>query len=344
MSQFLHLLHWWINVCNEICLFGSNSNVEVDVHELVVHVRLGISISFDDSFIASAETKGLDWKTHELPKCSWGESLAILGFTTANFPLFRNPKNFPEDFLVCVFRSRKCGFSIGALFPTIIVVRIFWNFRVEFNSKLVCCWWEGTWQGNMHVSSTFFFVISMWSWLVLNDGFGFAFGSYCIGRWSGTFVAMHGLWCDANCAASLNWLMWFVESHGHFVGASMFRRGLTEVQWFGWDVVFSITLWMPASFLSPKSRWWVLFETLFCSLRFANNHMLCQRIVFGEQEYSWRWRAYDLDLGLDMTLQPANLLRWEFQFLRPARTTHLRCRCRTRTTWKCTNDEPHLYP
>ena len=39
-----------------------------------------------------------------------------------------------------VFRSRKCGFSIGALFPTIIVVRIFWNFRVEFNSKLVCCW------------------------------------------------------------------------------------------------------------------------------------------------------------------------------------------------------------
>ena len=69
-----------------------------------------------------------------------GKSLAILGFTTANFPLFRIPKNFSEDFLACVFRSRKCGFSIGALFPTIIVVRIFGNFRVEFNSKLVCCW------------------------------------------------------------------------------------------------------------------------------------------------------------------------------------------------------------
>ena len=57
-------------MCNEICFFGSNSNVEVDVHELVVHVRLGICISFDDSFIASAESMELDWKTHELPKCS----------------------------------------------------------------------------------------------------------------------------------------------------------------------------------------------------------------------------------------------------------------------------------
>ena len=77
----------------------------------------------------------------------------------------------------------------------------------------------------------------------------------------------------------------------------MFRRGLTEVQWFGWDVVFSITLWMPASFLFlPNLGDEFFFETLFCSLRFANNHMLCQRIVFGEQEYSctlWRWRAYD---------------------------------------------------
>ena len=145
---------------------------------------------------------------------------------------------------------------------------------------------------------------------------------------------MHGLWCDANCVASLNWLMWFVES----------RRGLTEVQWFGWDVVFrSLCGWQPV-FCLPNLGDEFFFETLFCSLRFKNNHMLCQRIVFGEQEYSWRWRAYDLDLGLDMTLRPANLLRWEFQFLRPAKTTHLRCRCRTRTTWKCTNDEPHLYP
>ena len=34
------------------------------------HVRLGICISFHDSFITSAETKGLDWKTHKLSKCS----------------------------------------------------------------------------------------------------------------------------------------------------------------------------------------------------------------------------------------------------------------------------------
>ena len=40
-------------------------NVEIDFH-----VRLDICISFDDSFIVSAGTNGLDWKTHELPKCS----------------------------------------------------------------------------------------------------------------------------------------------------------------------------------------------------------------------------------------------------------------------------------
>ena len=50
---------------------------------------------------------------------------------------------------------------------------------------------------------------------------------------------------------------------------------------------FSITLWMPASFLSlPNLGDEFFFEALFCSLRFANIHMLCQRIVFGEQEYS----------------------------------------------------------
>ena len=48
-------------MCNEICPFGSNSNVEVDVHELVFHVRLGICISFDDSFIVSGEIKGRSW-------------------------------------------------------------------------------------------------------------------------------------------------------------------------------------------------------------------------------------------------------------------------------------------
>ena len=171
------------------------------------------------------------------------------------------------------------------------------------------------------------------------DGFGFAFGSYCIGRWSGTFVAMHGLWCDANCAASLNWLMWFVESHGYFVSASTFRRCLTEVQWIGWDVVFRSLCGCQPVFCLPNLGDEFFFETLFCSLRFANNHMLCQRIVFSEQEYSctlWRWRAYDLDLGLDMTLRPATLQRWEFQFLRLAKTTHLRCRCRMCRTWKCT--------
>ena len=100
-------------------------------------------------------------------------------------------------------------------------------------------------------------------------------------------------------------------------------------------------------FVSPKSRWWVVFWNSVLFIKIRNNHMLCQRIVFGEQEYLctfWRWRAYDLDLGLDMILRPANLQRWEFQFLRLAKTTPLAQRCRTRRSWKCTNDEPHLYP
>ena len=140
-------------------------------------------------------------------------------------------------------------------------------------------------------------------------------------------------WCDL--LNHMFWsLRWCVHVQAGFDRSSMVRLGCG----------FSSTLWMPASFCLPNLGDEFFFETLFCSLRFANNHMLCQRIVFGEQEYSWRWRAYDLDLGLDMTLRPANLLRWEFQFLRLAKTTPPTQRCRTRTTWKCTNDEPHLYP
>ena len=140
-----------------------------------------------------------------------------------------------EDFLVCVFRPRKCGFSIGALFPTIIVVMMFWNFRVKFNWKLVFLVREPC-QGNMRV---FFqdscFVILMWSWFVLNDGFGFAIGSNCIGRFSGTFVASL-MWCQLHYKSQLiDVIRW---SHGHCVSASMFRRGLTPIQWIGWDAVF----------------------------------------------------------------------------------------------------------
>ena len=66
--------------------------------------RFDICISSDDSFIASAETKG------GVAEMFMRRKLCHLGFTTANFPLFRFPKNFSKDFLACVFRSRKCGF------------------------------------------------------------------------------------------------------------------------------------------------------------------------------------------------------------------------------------------
>ena len=58
--------------------------------EIDFHVRLDICISFDDSFIASAETKVLDWKTHELPKCSWGELPS--GFRHCQFSLVQKSK------------------------------------------------------------------------------------------------------------------------------------------------------------------------------------------------------------------------------------------------------------
>ena len=50
----------------------------------------------DDSFIASAETKGLDWKTHELSKCSWGELPS--GFHHCHFSLVQNSKEFLRGF------------------------------------------------------------------------------------------------------------------------------------------------------------------------------------------------------------------------------------------------------
>ena len=104
-------------------------NVEVDVH-----VRLDICISFDDSFIASAEIKGLDWKTHELPKCSWVELPS--GFHHCQFSLVQKSKEFLRWIFWLVW-SDHASAVFGVLFPTIIVVRIFWNFRFEFNSKCV---------------------------------------------------------------------------------------------------------------------------------------------------------------------------------------------------------------
>ena len=313
MSQFLHLLHGWINVCNEICLFGSNSNVEVDVHELVVHVRLGISISFDDSFIASAETKGLDWETHDVHEGkalpSWASPLPIFlcsEFQRISQRIFwlvcSDHASAVSALARCFQRSLLlgfCGISALSLIQSWCVV------GEKEHGKETCMFLQH-----------FFFVISMWSWLVLNDGL------------LGSLLEVIVLACDLEHSlqcmvfdvmpivlpVSIDWCDLFrqcVHVQAGFDRSSMDRLGCG----------FSITLWIPANFLSlPNLGDEFFFETLFCSLRFANNHMLCQRIVFGEQEYSrtlWRWRAYDLDLGLDMTLRPANLLRWNFNFFVP---------------------------
>ena len=153
MSQFLHILQGWINMCNEICPFECGSRrswVGLSCPSWHLHQFWWLVYRFSRNKGAGLENTGIAEMFMRGKPCH-------LGFTTANFPLFRIPKNFSEDFLAGVFRSRTCGFSIGALFPTIIVVRIFWNFHVEFNGKLACCWWEGIWQGNMRVSSTFLF-------------------------------------------------------------------------------------------------------------------------------------------------------------------------------------------
>ena len=262
MSQFLHLLHGWINVCNEICLFGSNSNVEVDVHELVVHVRLGISISFDDSFIASAETKGLDWETHDVHEGkalpSWASPLPIFlcsEFQRISQRIFwlvcSDHASAVSALARCFQRSLLlgfCGISALSLIQSWCVV------GEKEHGKETCMFLQH-----------FFFVISMWSWLGSEWwSFGFAIGSNCIGMWSGTFVAMHGLWCDAIVLpVSIDWCDLFrqcVHVQAGFDRSSMDRLGCG----------FSITLWIPANFLSlPKSRWWVLFwnSVLFIKIR-----------------------------------------------------------------------------
>ena len=313
---FLHTLHGWINVQWDLPFWMWKSTF--------ISVLTSASVSVIRS---SLQRKQRGWIGKHTNRRNVHEVNCHLGFTTANFPLFRIPKNFSEDFLVCVFRSRKCGFNMSVWFPTIIAVRIFWNFRVEFNSKLVCFWWEGTWQGNMRVSSTFLFPdidvklvrsewwswVRYWKWL------------YWQVIWNIRGNAWSSMWCELRCKSQLIDVICWITCSGHCVGASMFRRCLTEVQWIGWDVVF-FDHFVDASqfFVSPKSRWWVVFWNSILFIKIRNNHMLCQRIVFGEQEYSctlWRWRAYDLDLGLDMTLRTANSQRWEFQFLRLAKTT-----------------------
>ena len=124
--QFLHTLHGWINVQWDLPFSLWKSTF--------MSVLTSASVSMIRS---SLQRKQRGWIGKHTNCRNVHEVNCHLGFTTANFPLFSNPKNFSEDFLVCVFRSRRCGFSIGVLFPTIIVVRIFWNFHVEFNWKCV---------------------------------------------------------------------------------------------------------------------------------------------------------------------------------------------------------------
>ena len=133
-------------------------------------------------------------------------------------------------------------------------------------------------------------------------------------------------------------LRWCVHVQAGFDRSSMVRLGCG----------FSISLWMPASFLSlPNLGDELFFETLFCSLRFATTTCFANGLFSANRSVHAHCHGDErmiLDLGLDMTLRPAYLQRWEFQFLCLAKTTPLAQRCRTRRTWKCTNDEPHLYP
>ena len=85
--------------------------------------------------------------------------------------------------------------------------------------------------------------------------------------------------------------MRFVESHVlviALVRQAGFDRSSMEWLWCG----FSITLWMPASFLSlPNLGDEFIFWNSILFIKIRNNHMLCQLIVFGEQENSctpWR--------------------------------------------------------
>ena len=318
-------------------------NVEVDVH-----VRLDICTSFDDSFIASAETKGMDWKTHELPKCSWGE-LPSWDSPLPIFPCSEFQRISQRIFwLVCSDHASAVS-ALALCFQRSLLLGFFGISTLSSIESWCVVGEKEHGKETCVFRQHFSFVIPMWSWFVLNDGLGFAIGSNCIGRWSGTFVTMHGLWCDANLVASLNWLMWFVESHVLVIALVRPCSGGVWPKFNG-----SVGMWFfdhfvdASQFLSlPNLGDELFFETLFCPLTFATT-TCCANGLFSANTSTHAHCDGDermiLDLGLDMTLRPANLQRWEFQFFCLAKTTRLTQRCPTRTTWKCTNDEPHLYP
>ena len=187
--------------------------MEVDVHELVFHVQSWHLHQF--RWLVHRFSGNKDWigKHTNCRNVHEGKALYIWASPLPIFPCSDVQRISQRIFWFCVFRSRTCGFSIGVLFPTIIVVRIFWNFRVKFNSKLVCRWWEGTWQGNMRVSSTFLFrdidvklIRSEW-WFWVRDWKLL----YWQVIWNIRGNAWSLIWCQL--CASLNWLMRFVESH-----------------------------------------------------------------------------------------------------------------------------------
>ena len=322
--QFLHILHGWINVQWDLP-FGSNSNVEVDVHELVMSVLKSASVLMTR---LSFQRKQRGWIEKHTNCRNVHEGNCHLGFTIANFSLFRCPKNFSEDFLVCVFRSRKCGFSIGVMFPTIIVVRIFWNFHVEFNWKLVCRWWEGTWQGNMRVLSTFLFpngeVGSFWMMVLGSLLEVIVLAGDLEHSWQCTVFDVMPIalqvsidWCDL--LNHMFWsLRWCVHVQAGFDRSSMVRLGCGFFDHFVDASQF---------FVSPKFWWWVLFWNfiLFIKIR-KQPHVVPTDCLFSANRSTHAHcngnERMILDLGMDMTLRPATLLRWNFNFF-VSRKPHL---------------------
>ena len=145
------------------------------------------------------------------------------------------------------------------------------------------------------------------------------------------------MWCQLRCKSQLIDVMCWITCSGRCVSASMFRRGLTVVQWIGWDVVFRSRC-ASQFFVSQIQVMSCCFETLFRSLRFAIT-TCCANGLFSANRSTQSHRdgdkRIDLDLGLDMTLRPANLWRWNFNFFVP-RKPHISdvdVGCRT---WKCT--------